>query len=124
MDNGAEGTSWFWRLFGGTLIGSVVILLATLLNQMSSTQMELRAELARVHVDLTTLKEKSAENKQSTEGLGKLIETVREWQGRIQENLSNDEVKERVATIEEQITTMQEAQKELREKLKETQKSD
>ena len=47
-----EGSPWFWKLFGGTLIGFIGILLMLVINNIIGNQISTRAELNSVIAEL------------------------------------------------------------------------
>lgn len=63
-----EGSPWFWKLFGGALIGLTTLLLAVILNTLTNNISTFRAEI------MTTLSQMKEENVQMREKLASMIQ--------------------------------------------------
>lgn len=125
MEKPNEGTSWFWKLFGGTLIGVLAVLVATLFNNLAQSQIaykvELRTEIDKVRIELveanksiSELKEKNAENRESIVSLTAMQAQLREWQTKIQEKVTAIEgLKEKATITEQSLMDLQTSLKEL-----------
>jgi DNA repair exonuclease SbcCD ATPase subunit len=53
-----EGSAWFWRMFGGTIIGGITLLSVTLFNHLNNTISCLRDDIIATQKDHATLREK------------------------------------------------------------------
>lgn len=45
MEQQQEGSAWFWRLFGGTIMAAITFLLATILNHLNGNIAVVRNEM-------------------------------------------------------------------------------
>jgi chromosome segregation ATPase len=63
-----EGSPWFWKLFGGALIGLTTLLLAVILNSLTNNISTFRAEIT------TTLTQMKEENVQIRERLAMMTQ--------------------------------------------------
>lgn len=51
MEHANEGSLWFWRLFGGAIIGLIGVLFVTTISGVNSNIALMRSELAQIKAD-------------------------------------------------------------------------
>src|SRR5688572_27984196 len=89
-----ESGSWFWRLFGGTVIGGITFLLVTLLNYLNSSIDRVRTDNVgtqiQIQTQLTDLRDRVLKLEQSSSALEEQIK-----------ELDLESVKSRVSVIEQ-----------------------
>jgi chromosome segregation ATPase len=99
----AEGSPWFWRLFGGAIFGIIPILLVTILNYFGSAIESLRAENLQQKTAIAELKEK--------------VITFDKEIHRLQASIKNaDSIKEKVGiidTVKEHLSSLEKDVKEV-----------
>lgn len=104
----SEGSAWFWKMFGGTVIGGITLLSVTLFNHLNSTISSLRTEIVSTQKDHVSLREKFAGLDMSLAALKEKQVAVAELQtkvGFIEQNKELD--KERKILIDEALKTIQ-----------------
>jgi len=107
---GEERIGVFWRVFGGTLLSIVALVIVTAWQQFSSTLNELRAGLSRVSESQADLVKKDEFNTRLTS----LWNTSKELQVA---NAVNAGTKDRVAALEQQLHACNDERKELAKQL-------
>lgn len=96
----SDGSAWFWRLFGGTIMGAITFLLVTLLNHLNANVDAIRTQQA------SWQKEVQAE-----------VSSLRDRIVKMEEGRELD--KERKATVDEQIKAMQQDVKDIQKSVNE-----
>ncbi len=132
-----EGSAWFWRMFGGTVIGGITLLSVTLFNHLNGTISSLRSDIIATQKDHATLREKvvgfetsltgavEQNNKLGEERKTVVLESIKalqttltELQTKVSALEQNRELdKERKATIDASIKALQDDLKELNKAL-------
>lgn len=116
-----EKVSAFWRIFGGTVLSIMALVVITLFNQMNSSIGELRAELGYLNKDLrkdlTRLGEGHADLVKKDEfstRMRSVWDSIKELRS---DNTIVTSLKERTAALEQQLKTAEEDRKVLAREL-------
>lgn len=119
-----EGSPWFWKIFGGAIVGVISILLLTHITSINSnidrSFLSLRSEIKDVLTNLDSQKERVVSLEQHKE-------QCRERQVNLEKTLSQvqvslDEARAKIATNDAQIAALKDDLKSLREWNKELSK--
>lgn len=119
-----EGSAWFWRIFGGTILGAITFLLVTLLNHLNNNIESIRQQNQQwqkeVQVEVTGLRDRvvKAEETLSTikEAQKELdVTALRERVSAIEQGRELD--KERKTMIDDRLKALEEDVKELHKNL-------
>lgn len=112
-----EKVSAFWRIFGGTVLSIMALVVVTLFNQMNSSIGEVRAELSYLnkdlHKDMTRLGEGHADLVKKDEFSTRtrsIWDSIRELRA---DSTAITSLKERTTSLEQQLKTAEEDRKEL-----------
>lgn len=132
-DTHPEGSPWFWKIFGGTVVGMITLLLVTIFgnlrNEMSdnkhelSTQInELRADIRQDRDSFGSFKERlvgveQSYSKEQVQGLVQSLTTLTETVNSQKEKLAAMETG--VSSTKEDIKVVHEEYKELSKQLQE-----
>lgn len=132
-DTHPEGSPWFWKIFGGTVVGMITLLLVTIFgnlrNEMSdnkhelSTQInELRADIRQDRDSFGSFKERlvgveQSYSKEQVQGLVQSLTTLTETVNSQKEKLAAMETG--VSSTKEDIKVVREEYKELSKQLQE-----
>jgi chromosome segregation ATPase len=113
-----EGSPWFWKIFGGAIMGIISILLISYITnislQIDRSFLDLRGEIKETRIAIDNQKEKISSLEQSKEKILNLEKTTSQLQ------LSLEETKQKSTTNEAQIVSLKEELKSLKEWNKET----
>jgi predicted nucleic acid-binding Zn-ribbon protein len=108
-----EGSPWFWKIFGGAIMGIISILLISHITNINSlidrSFLDLRGEIKEIRIVIDGQKEKINSLEQSKEKILSLEKTISQLQ------LSLEEIKQKSTTSEAQIISLKEEIKSLRE---------
>jgi chromosome segregation ATPase len=120
-----EGSPWFWKIFGGTIIGMITLLLVTIFanfrNEMSDNKHELLIQVNEIRVDLRQGRESFGEVKERVVALeqGYSKEKLHSLDQLLASLTADINVqKERIATLDNGISTNKEELKTAREEFK------
>lgn len=121
----AEGSAWFWKIFGGTIIGMITLLLVTIFgnlrNELSDNKYELMSQINELRSDTRQDRESFSgfkerlivlEHGYSKDKLQNLDQLIRV----LSESINNQ--KEKIVTIESSLFANKEEIKSIREELK------
>lgn len=93
-----EGSPWFWKIFGGAIIGFISILLlgyiTNINNNIDRSFLELRGDIKETRQCIDLQKEKIVLIEASQGALHEEIKTLREW---------NKELSKKVAELREKL---------------------
>lgn len=97
-----EGSPWFWKLFGGALIGLTTLLLAVILNTMMNNQMAFRSEAMAT---ITQIKEENVQMREKLATINQARDSGKERYNELEKLVKvNDELlklhKEKIALLE------------------------
>lgn len=120
-----EGSPWFWKIFGGTILGMVALLLLTLFgnirNENSDNKQELLLQINELRVDLRQHRESFGTFKERfialEQGSSKeKLQTLEQSLAVLTETISSQ--KEKVTFLETGITSNKDELKIIREEIK------
>lgn len=113
-----EGSEWFWRIFGGTILGAITFLLITLLNSLNSNIETIRTDHTTWQKEVNE-KVGALENQSATvnEAINSVKESLKEKNSAIEQDREFN--KERKAMVDDQIKVLQEQIKSIEAEIKE-----
>ncbi len=95
MTNTSEGSPFFWKLFGGTIIGTISLLLMIILNHLVTSDNVLRTELTNISAQVKT------ENTQYFEKFKDELAVIKSQISALEEFKSS--ARDKLSSIEESI---------------------
>jgi|694.fasta_scaffold08330_14 chromosome segregation ATPase len=117
-----EGSPWFWKIFGGAIMGIISILLLTHITNINSnidrTFLSLRGENKDLYVMIDSQKERLVGLEQNREQYKEKISSLEK--SLLQSQLSIDEFKQKVVATETQLNSLKEEIKALKDLNKDT----
>jgi len=125
MSEHPEGSPWFWKIFGGTVVGMITLLLITIFgnlrNEMSDNKHELMAQINELRSDIRQDRESFGGFKERLialeQGYSKdKIQSFDQLLMALQQSLNSQ--KEKIAALEAGITANKDETKGVREELK------
>jgi len=125
MSEHPEGSPWFWKIFGGTVVGMITLLLITIFgnlrNEMSDNKHELMAQINELRSDIRQDRESFGGFKERLialeQGYSKdKIQSFDQLLMSLQQSLNSQ--KEKIAALEAGITANKDETKGVREELK------
>ena len=115
-----EGSPWFWKIFGGAIMGLISILMISHITNINShidrSFLDLRGDIKETRIVIDAQKEKISALEQNKEKIANLEKAISQLQ------LSLEEAKQKSSTNETQIMSLKEEIMTLREWNKETTK--
>jgi chromosome segregation ATPase len=115
-----EGSPWFWKIFGGAIMGLISILMISHITNINShidrSFLDLRGDIKETRIVIDAQKEKISALEQNKEKIASLEKAISQLQ------LSLEEAKQKSSTNETQIMSLKEEIMTLREWNKETTK--
>lgn len=116
-----EAGAWFWKLFGGTVIGGMTLLLLTILNHLNTSIDRVRTDNSGVQVQIqqqvNDLRDRVSKLEQTAVTLQDQLKTIDTEGLKNRVAVIEQLEKERKALIEEQIKALQSEIKELQKPL-------
>lgn len=123
----SEGSAWFWKIFGSTILGMITLLLVTIFanlrNEQSDNKHELMNQIDSVRSDIrfdresfNLFKERLVALEQAKEKIQEIIQSLNS----VSESLNSQ--KEKIASLETAIMNGKENNKLLQEEIKDLQK--
>lgn len=92
MTNESEGSPFFWKLFGGTIIGTISLLLMIILNHLVTSVNVLRTELTNISAQVKTENAQYFEKfKDDLAGIKSQISALEEFKSSSRDKLSSIE---------------------------------
>jgi len=96
-----EGSAWFWRIFGGSVIGIITVLIIAIQNNLSNNIAQLQAEITKIKDDTKSMTASIA-------ALDEFREITKEknkyWENAVKEKEQQlMELRERTIKVEEKL---------------------